>query len=297
MYTRPALAAVLLLLSPTVATSALVSYNSASPDQDALARTNFYNAAGVAGPQFRVDFETGFTAGENIAGQTGRLRGGLVLRGSQGNNQAVIAQGPASIDLSNPVGAFAVTHTRTNFSGLILDFAASPVDYVAFQVIDTDSNNSLLSLHFIDGSTINFAPDSTFATGDSAEFLGFFRNDLPPIRDVEFLFSGLTYGIDNIEFGVVPSMSADFDHDSEVDAEDLALWQLNFGIADAPAGADYDLDVDGADFLTWQLQLGSAAASASSAVVPEPTAALSLTAMAAGLVLHRRNLVRREFMS
>ncbi len=51
----------------------------------------------------------------------------------------------------------------------------------------------------------------------------------------------------------VVAAPADFDNDGDVDGNDLAQWEDNFG-ADANADADSDGDSDGADFLAWQRQ-------------------------------------------
>jgi hypothetical protein len=62
----------------------------------------------------------------------------------------------------------------------------------------------------------------------------------------------------------------DFNQDGEVDGDDLAAWELNFGTAGLPyvAGdADGDDDVDGTDFLAWQRTVGGSVAATS---VPEP---------------------------
>ena len=74
------------------------------------------------------------------------------------------------------------------------------------------------------------------------------------------------------------SQSGDFDYDLDVDANDLAIWQDNFGIAQFDGDGDGDGDVDGNDFLTWQrnVEIGSSAVN-----VPEPQSlALALGAMA-----------------
>jgi hypothetical protein len=71
----------------------------------------------------------------------------------------------------------------------------------------------------------------------------------------------------------------DFDGDGDVDADDLAQWQNDFGIN---GGSDVNLDgnSNGADFLAWQRQLGNGvrAVRAVRAVhaVPEPTTAVGL---------------------
>ncbi len=73
---------------------------------------------------------------------------------------------------------------------------------------------------------------------------------------------------------VANPLSGDFDEDGDVDAGDLAAWQLGAGMTtDAEhwqGDADADGDVDGDDFLVWQQQLGSPPLAQS---VPEPAAA------------------------
>ncbi|MDZ4656124.1 MAG: hypothetical protein SH868_00955 [Bythopirellula sp.] len=65
--------------------------------------------------------------------------------------------------------------------------------------------------------------------------------------------------------------AADFDVDRDVDGDDLAQWQGDYG-AGAGSDADNDGDSDGADFLFWQRQAGSGVPLVSAAVaVPEPS--------------------------
>ncbi len=75
--------------------------------------------------------------------------------------------------------------------------------------------------------------------------------------------------------------TADFQLDGDIDGDDLAIWQANFGTTDdatiATGSADNDGDSDGADFLAWQRQFGSGVPSlASSQAVPEPTSVFLL---------------------
>jgi hypothetical protein len=195
------------LIAALPASAQLITYNSQFPEQNAEVRTNFFNAVGIAAPQFRVDFETGFATGQNVSDQTGLFPGGLVIRDTSPPKQAIIVSGPGSVDLSNPVGQFALTHDSVGF--LDLDFSANPVDYIAFQDIDTVSNNSRLVLTFVGGDTFLYGlTDATLTTGNSAEFLGFYRNDLPRITNVRFELGGTIYGIDNLEYGIVPAPSS-----------------------------------------------------------------------------------------
>jgi T5SS/PEP-CTERM-associated repeat protein len=69
--------------------------------------------------------------------------------------------------------------------------------------------------------------------------------------------------------------SADFDGDGDVDGDDLAQWEGDFG--GIGSDADGDGDSDGADWLAWQRQFGSGT-SADQVVraVPEPAAVVLL---------------------
>ncbi|MCG8450092.1 MAG: matrixin family metalloprotease [Pirellulales bacterium] len=107
-------------------------------------------------------------------------------------------------------------------------------------------------------------------------------------------------GEDMGAFGAIEYLlSADFDEDGDVDADDLADWRSGFGktgnATHADGDANGDRNVDGSDFLTWQRQYGATAASAAAAAVsvPEPSAFL-LLAMAAYFISTQPVRVRRR---
>jgi hypothetical protein len=77
------------------------------------------------------------------------------------------------------------------------------------------------------------------------------------------------------------SVPGDFNGDSVVNGDDLAVWRDSVGPNPA-ADADGDNDSDGADFLTWQRALGGGAAAPATLATPEPSGAL-LMLLAAGL--------------
>jgi hypothetical protein len=100
-------------------------------------------------------------------------------------------------------------------------------------------------------------------------------------------------------------MSADFDQNGSVDAEDLALWRAGFGQFETGASqregdATGEGRVDGADFLAWQESAGASSTrigavqvrmlhSAPQEPLPEPCG-WPLASIAAGAVIHfRRN--------
>jgi len=95
----------------------------------------------------------------------------------------------------------------------------------------------------------------------------------------------------------VAPISADFDGDFDVDGDDLASWQSEFGFVTGAThmqgDADGDRDVDGADFLTWQRQLGGAATVAATAAIPEPATLLLLVSGALAMFLRRRAAVSK----
>ena len=90
-------------------------------------------------------------------------------------------------------------------------------------------------------------------------------------------------------------LPGDFDANGAVDGLDLAVWKTNFGSTDSKADANNDGRVDGNDYLVWQRNFGRTwedlqpAASATTAAVPEPSAALICGIAAAALAgFHRR---------
>jgi hypothetical protein len=101
-----------------------------------------------------------------------------------------------------------------------------------------------------------------------------------------------TYFFDdvNIQFTPTPeTLTADFNHDTFVDALDLGIWKSSYnqnGLADA----DGDGDSDGADFLAWQRQYTGDAVLSAVTQVPEPTSLVTLfsaIAMCGGLLKRR----------
>ena len=100
----------------------------------------------------------------------------------------------------------------------------------------------------------------------------------------------VVYNATNVQLAVVevPSFTADFDNDGDVDADDLAQWDADYG--GAGSDADSDGDSDGIDFLTWQQQNGSGVpVMAATSAVPEPS-----TLLLAGLAVCFGLLPRRK---
>jgi hypothetical protein len=102
---------------------------------------------------------------------------------------------------------------------------------------------------------------------------------------------GAIYQIDDFRVLTVDETGAttpgDFNGDTMVNADDLAVWRESFGPG-AGADGDADGDSDGHDFLIWQRRLGVGASQVAAAgAVPEP-AAWALGLMALALPARRR---------
>ncbi|MCA9230152.1 MAG: hypothetical protein KDA57_05850 [Planctomycetales bacterium] len=157
----------------------------------------------------------------------------------------------------------------------------------------TNSNATL------DGD-FQFIPDESLslALGQSFDLLngvGYLGNETFDDILLPALPSGLVWDLSSFyNDGIVTVAAAaagDFDSDGDVDADDLAIWQSNFGMnagAERTNGdADEDGDVDGMDLLAWQRQFTGAnplTSQASSQVVPEPGATLLFLAHCAAYV-------------
>ncbi|MEQ8661891.1 MAG: VPLPA-CTERM sorting domain-containing protein [Gammaproteobacteria bacterium] len=191
------LSAASLLTLPAASSAAVVTFNSAGTDIT-VTRDDWLAAAGIVAPQYVVDFESGFVDGQNISGIGGLFAGGLVIRDTSVANSVTVEADAGGLGGSNPVGGFAIEHNETPY--LVLDFSAAPVDYVAFR--DIDHAGTQIRISFVGGGSTLTAIETTGAGGDSAEFVGVFRNDLPRITHLELDASGDgTWGIDDIEYG------------------------------------------------------------------------------------------------
>lgn len=111
-----------------------------------------------------------------------------------------------------------------------------------------------------------------------------------------------TLGIDNVTLAKneSPMLIGDYNGDGEVNAEDLTVWQTNFGASGGEAFAlgdgDGDGDSDGADFLIWQRERGKRSLASSttthtSASVPEPSAVRIAVLGIAMALSHRIQLI------
>jgi hypothetical protein len=92
---------------------------------------------------------------------------------------------------------------------------------------------------------------------------------------------------DNIALDGPPELArSDFDGDFDVDGDDLATWESNFGVGDG-ADTDDDGDTDGRDVLNWQREYTGPGAFTAKQVVPEP-ATISLLTLCLAAVFSKR---------
>jgi len=188
----------LLTLAPFSAMGNLEFFNGGTPSDNAVSEASWLDAIGIDASQIQhiVDFESGFTAGQNITNQPGLLPGTLVIT-NQGNN-ADIHDG--SFGGSSANGQFAVRSNELAF--LTFEFT-TPVDYFALSDIDQASTSIIVTLS--DDTTINTNIETTGTGGQSGEFWGVWRNDELPIKRIEMDATGDgTWGVDDLRYGVVP---------------------------------------------------------------------------------------------
>jgi PEP-CTERM motif-containing protein len=191
---------VVTLLGTSVSShSALLTFNSPDAASNTATRDAWLAAIGIAAPDNLVDFEIGFANGQNISGVGGLFPLDLVITDTSGANAAIIRSGAGIINGSNPIGVFALTHNELAF--LEFDFSANPVDYFGFFDIDQAGTTGIVT--FEGGATAMIGFETTEGAGDSAEFFGIFRNDMPRIIRVQLDASGDgRWGVDNLQYGV-----------------------------------------------------------------------------------------------
>jgi hypothetical protein len=178
--------------------AAMITFNSPNASDASSTRDAWLSATGVIAPQYLVDFETGFTDNQNVSGLTGLFPGGLVIRDTSVAGLAMIEGTAGGIGGSNPVGSYALEQNEAPY--LELDFSSNPVDYIGFR--DIDHTGTSITVTFVGGSTSLFTIETTTTSGNSAEFTGIFRNDMPKITLVQMDSSGDgSWAIDNLEYG------------------------------------------------------------------------------------------------
>jgi|GEM_PF-1380671 len=243
----------LLIFCTCVTQAGIKTRNSSTPSGNGAAFAAWLDDIGITEDQIQylVDFESGFAEGQNVSGLANLFPGGLVITDTSSSHAAKIRSSSSYFGGSVPVGTFAVAHNEKQF--LELNFAELPVDYVSFQ--DIDHAGTTIYVDFVGGGSTSFSIETTSVSGNSAEFTGIFRNDMPAITRIRMDASGdAEWGIDNIRYGVVspctvslisladfasqwlhegPGLDADLDHNEQVTIEDLIML-LELWLAPCP---------------------------------------------------------------
>lgn len=190
----------LLIVALGLATAQLASatllFNASTPADNAATLAAFRAAAGITSPQFFEDFES-YTVGTPMNGVT--VTGGMTLFNSATDTMEI--RGPGAFGGSNPIGQRGLFKREAPW--LVMDFSSGPALYVG--AYDIDSGGAPVRVTYSDNSTQTFNLETTGAAGDSAEFFGFVAENNLLITKVEVDGSGSSgWGLDNIEYGVVP---------------------------------------------------------------------------------------------
>jgi hypothetical protein len=223
--------------------------------------------------------------------------GELLVAGFQnfpGGNKGAIARSNAAITtISNFIGPSA---SLNGASGLLVHgddlyvtgMFASNIQRFDAQTGQVDSSFLVSDLEF--PQQLIAAPDGNgFLVGilglnDGEGHIAHYDFDGDLVGDGKFAENVSVTGVGFTEataFTVITSiLPGDFNNDEDVDAEDLVVWQQNYGDAgNAPyllGDGDADGDTDGRDFLIWQRNYGAVAPLSDSLVasVPEPSMAV-----------------------
>ena len=80
--------------------------------------------------------------------------------------------------------------------------SADPADYFGFY--DIDHATGTLIVTYTEDTTDSFCPESTGGSGNSAEFFGVYRNDMPRIKLIQInIGADAEWGVDNLEYNSV----------------------------------------------------------------------------------------------
>lgn len=152
------------------------------------------------------------------------------------------------------------------------------------------------------------------ATGDKTVYINQQENSLTWVQLGSFDFeagpasvtvnAAASYGgsviiADAVRFVLKPDdLAADFDHDHDVDGNDLSLWQDGFGTITGATqndgDSDADGDVDGNDFLTWQQQFYAVPATGGSGAIGSETGGTAIAGSAAPIPVFEPVVTRSQ---
>jgi hypothetical protein len=258
-------------------------------------RSFIYHTATVSGPgQVTIDngstmnLESGANVGLDVSND-GRLEIGFLANEV---NIDVIEPGAATIR-----GNFSQT-TEGEFAVDLGGFTQGS-EFDLLNVIGPARLNGTIEVQLID----NFQPSvgDTFQVLTATSVIGVFEQIVTIDESNMFAYevtpiysaTDVVLHIDDI------FLSADFDHDADVDGADFLTWQTGFGLTmqDDNTGGDANGDgvVSGEDLSIWGTQLGSTfSALAAARTVPEPSSACLWVFVVTQLAYMRRRMAARE---
>lgn len=224
----------------------IVVHNSPNAGSNDTYRAAWLADVGITLDQIKniVDFESGFTNGQNISAVPGLFPDGLIITDTSAAHNAIVRN--SGFGGSNPVGTLSLYQNEQPY--LELEFPAPGVDYLSLQ--DIDHSGTTFVVYFADGGQTTFAIETTATGGNSAEFVGIWRNDLAPIVRIRMDATGDgQWGIDSIMYGTVgPSCDPDVNCDGSVNGFDIeATEQAINGDYSNFCQASADLNGDGAE--------------------------------------------------
>ncbi|MBX3380023.1 MAG: hypothetical protein KF805_07995 [Phycisphaeraceae bacterium] len=247
---------VTLSITASTCTAAIITRNASAPADVAATRAQWLADCGVAAPSFLVDFESGFSNGQNISAVTGLFPGGMVITDSSSAHNAIIRTA-GGIGGSSPNGNFGVSQNEQPY--LELSWPEPGVDGVGFADIDHTGTN--IFVDFSGGGTAQFSIETTGSGGRIGEFVGIWRNDMPRIIRLRMDSSGDgTWGIDDIQWIASGTCPGDLNGDGLVEDADFVIFLNAYNILDCadpsmPVGCPADLNGDGfvddADFVNF----------------------------------------------
>jgi glucose/arabinose dehydrogenase len=212
---------------------------------------------------------------------SGTLTGNGSIAGNVSNSGALIP--------GNSIGSISIagTYSQQASGSLAIEIGGTAPGLGYDQLTVTGGGTLVggLTVTLINNFTPSIGQSFTILTANHVD--GTFTEMLPSVPG---LFFDVVYNPQSVVLTVSTAFTADFDEDGDVDSDDLAKWQGDFGV-NALSDADDDGDSDGDDFLQWQRQLGSSLqATPAAGAVPEPgSAALWASAALLSVLARRRN--------
>jgi hypothetical protein len=167
----------------------------------------YLNSEGITTPAYIVDFETGFSNGQNIDGHA--FDGGFVINTTGAGNDATIVHGVGSVGGSNPVDQYAVIYYDGKGT-MELNFT-NPINYLSFYDIDHPVGPEL-TITYADSSKDTLTLDNSYQlfSRNTAEFFGLYSDKLITHLSFSLLSEAPLgdgkLGIDNIQYGAAPAV-------------------------------------------------------------------------------------------